>query len=153
MSKIGRLLGTCFGLGYLTRAPGTVGTLLGVMVYWFGMRKLNLFIYLVVLIVLFTVGVLIARATIAMFGKEDPQPIIIDELVGYLVAMFAVLPSFINIVLAFVIFRFFDILKPPPIRYLHSKIKGGLGMMVDDLSSGIMTCCLLHIIDFTMRSL
>jgi phosphatidylglycerophosphatase A len=155
MNKVAKLLSTCFGLGHIPIASGTVASGLGAIIYWFGMRQLienrhlsNLLIYSGALVVLFIVGVLAARVGEAIFGESDGHFIVIDEVVGYLVAMFALPPTLIYVLLAFLLFRIFDILKPPPIRYIHSKAKGGLGVMLDDLVSGAMTCVLLHIVDF-----
>lgn len=144
MNKIKRLLRTCLGLGYFPLGPGTGGTGLGVIVYWFGLRRFidpsGLLIYLGILVLLFIVGVLVIGQV-----NSDSQFIVIDEMVGYLTSMFALPPKPLSVLFAFIIFRILDITKPPPIRYIHNRLKGGFGIMMDDLLSGIITCIILHI--------
>lgn len=156
MNKIIRLLSACFGVGYLPFAPGTIATLLGVIVYWFGVRQFienrepfNLLIYLVVIILLFVIGVVVSRVVMIIFTEKDSHSIVIDEVVGFLVAMFGLPPRLIYVIAAFILFRILDITKPSPIRYIHTKIKGGLGIMLDDILSGIITCIILHIVVFS----
>lgn len=147
-----KTLSTFFGIGLVPFASGTVGSLVGIAIYYFGLRGVvggrhpsNLLIYLLVLFVLLVTGAWIASAAEVVFGEKDSRYIIIDEVVGYLVAMFGLPPEPFYIILAFILFRAMDILKPPPISLLQD-IKGGVGIMLDDVAAGAVTCGILHLI-------
>src|SRR6185436_1562238 len=76
-------------------------------------------------------------------GKEDDQRIVIDEVAGYLTTLLLVPCSPVNLILAFLLFRLFDVTKPPPVRQLDRHIGGGLGLMVDDLAAGVYAGAIL----------
>ncbi len=149
--KVSKSLATLFRIGYIPFAPGTIGSLVGVGLYFLCLRGIveerhlpNLLIYLGVLSILFVFGVWVTSRAEIVLGEKDSRYIIIDELTGYLVAMFGLPPRFRYILLAFILFRIFDILKPPPISYIQ-RIKGGLGIMLDDLAAGIFTSLILNL--------
>lgn len=137
------LLAFGFGAGLSPKAPGTLGTLAAVPIYLL-MCFAPLPVY-VVLVVLFAVaGIWICGRTAEDLGVHDHPGIVWDEIVGYLIALIAVPPTWYNLVLAFVLFRLFDVVKPWPIRRLDRHVKGGWGIMVDDIVAGIFTLVLLH---------
>ena len=80
-----------------------------------------------------------------MFGKSDPGQIVIDEVCGYLITMFLISLSLKNIILGFLLFRLFDIVKPPPIRRLE-RLRGGFGIVSDDVLAGIYANLILQLI-------
>ena len=140
-----QFLATGFYSGLSPVAPGTVGTLVGVILLFISF-KINLitrvnfpFAFLVVL-----ASVAIAQlAQERIYQEKDASEIVIDEIAGYCLAMY-LLP--INMLIpAFVLFRIFDILKPKPIDQLE-KFRGGLGVVLDDLGAGAITAVLLHFI-------
>jgi phosphatidylglycerophosphatase A len=134
-----------FGTGCAAIAPGTFGTLAGVLVYE-GMSYLPWPYYLAVTAFLFVAGIGICRRTAADLGEHDAQAIVWDEIVGYLVTMAGAPSGWPWVLLGFVLFRFFDVVKPWPIYLADRHVKGGLGIMLDDLLAGIYSLLTLHII-------
>lgn len=134
-----------FGSGAAPVAPGTFGTLAAIPLYLL-LEPLALWTYLAVTTLLFLVGIGLCDTTARDFGVHDHGGIVWDEIVGYLVTMIAAPPGWIWIVLGFFLFRFFDILKPWPIRRLDRGVGGGLGIMVDDLLAGVYAALALNLI-------
>lgn len=138
-----------FGSGLSPWAPGTAGTLAGVPLYlllMFGERWIGVGGYLGITLLLFIAGIFICGYTAARLGVEDPGAVNWDEAVGYLVTM-AFAPFGVPwIILGFVLFRFFDILKPWPIRWFDRNVKGGLGIMLDDVVAAVFSAIALYII-------
>ncbi len=132
-----------FGSGLFPVAPGTAGTLAAIPLYLL-LARLDLSAYLAVTVLLFAVGVYLCELTSRELGGQDHPAIVWDEIVGYLITMIAA-PSKIEwLVAGFLLFRLFDILKPWPIRVLDRRIKGGLGIMLDDVLAGIFAALILH---------
>jgi phosphatidylglycerophosphatase A len=130
------------GSGLARHAPGTMGTLLAVP---FGLllKQLPATWYGPVLLVLFVAGVYLCGAASRMLGQHDPGGIVWDEMVGYWLTV-ALLPMTWGWWLAgFVAFRFFDILKPWPIRRLERAVGGGLGIMLDDVLAALYAMLVL----------
>jgi phosphatidylglycerophosphatase A len=130
------LTATVFGVGYSPVAPGTAGSLAGLLVYlplrWVGSPALEL----AAIVVVFVAGALAATAAEEHFGHIDPGPVVIDEVLGMLVTL-ALLPvSITGALVGFVLFRIFDVVKPPPSRQLEA-LQGGWGVMADDLMAAI----------------
>lgn len=130
-------------LGYSPVAPGTVGTLGAVILFYLisGFSSLFYFFFIIALIIL---GVWVSEIARMRLGGSDPSSIVIDEVCGFLVTMFMIHPTMINTVIGFLLFRFFDILKPPPIRRLET-LSGGVGIVADDVLAGIYANVLLQI--------
>ena len=141
------ILASFFYLGYSPLAPGTLGTLGAVPLYYLLAVNLTNFQYLVVTIILTVFGIIISFKAIAIYKNDDPDEIVIDEVAGYLVTMTFIVPSAFNIVLGFFLFRFFDILKPFPVRHLE-KLRGGYGVVLDDIAAGVIACLLLNAINY-----
>jgi phosphatidylglycerophosphatase A len=121
-----------FGSGLMPVAPGTAGTLVGVLLDPM-LRPLGLELRIMVVALMFGVGVWLCGESARRLGTHDHPAIVWDEIVGYL-ALMLVLPAGWPWALAgFVIFRFFDIVKPWPIRQLDHGVRGGLGIMLDDV--------------------
>lgn len=141
------LLALGFGSGLLKPAPGTWGTLSAIPIYW-GLAvylELSFSMYLLVTALAFVVGVYLCGKTASDVGEHDHGAIVWDEIVGYLITMIALSPTTINIVAGFILFRFFDILKPWPIRAIDRKVHGGLGIMLDDVLAGIAAWLVLQL--------
>ncbi len=124
-------------------APGTAGTLVGVLLY-LGMESLAPGWYLSLCVLIFLAGTWAAGRAEVMLGRTDSPSIVIDEISGYLVAMFMAPTSWGFIVAGFFLFRAFDIVKPWPLRRLEN-LHGGLGVMLDDIGAGIYTNIILQI--------
>jgi phosphatidylglycerophosphatase A len=138
-------LATLFGLGRVPKGPGTVGTLatipLFMLLTWAGP-----FVYMIVTLLLVPVAILSAQAYENSVEGHDHKEIIIDEVVGFLVAMTWLPMTWNAILIGFLLFRALDILKPFPIGYLDKKVPGGFGVVADDLVAGIIASVILQIL-------
>jgi phosphatidylglycerophosphatase A len=134
-----------FGSGLSPWAPGTAGTLAAVPLYVL-LQPLPLTWYFGLLLVFFLLGIWACGKTARELNAHDPSALVWDELLGYLVTMAAAPPGWIWILVGFVLFRFFDILKPWPIRELDRRVKGGLGVMLDDAVAGLMAWASMRVI-------
>ncbi len=139
------LLAFGLGSGALPRAPGTWGTLAAIPLYLL-LSGLPLSAYLAVTLVLALAGVWICHVTARDLGVHDHPGIVWDEIVGYLVTMIAAPAGWLWIVLGFLLFRLFDILKPWPIGPVDRRVGGGLGIMLDDLLAGVMALGVLQLL-------
>ena len=110
------------------------------------MQDFPLWVYLTHAGILFALGVWLCHSTARDLGVEDHPGIVWDEIVGYLITMTAAPHGWRWILLGFVLFRLFDIWKPWPISWMDRNIKGGLGIMLDDLMAGVFACFFLHLI-------
>ena len=138
-----RLLACAFGLGLSPRAPGTFGTLFGVALY-VPMAMLPLPAYLAILVGLSAAGVWICGRTANELARHDPAVIVWDEVTGFLTAMIAAPAGWTWLLAGFVLFRFFDIAKPWPVRAVE-RVRGGLGIMLDDLVAGVLSLAVLQV--------
>lgn len=127
---------TCGYLGFFPWIPGTVGTLVGVLVYLI-LCRLHPLLYSVDLITLLFVASWIAEKAEKFLGAKDSRVIVIDECVGFLVTMALIDPTTKGIILGFVLFRFFDVLKIPPARWVERSVPGGYGIVLDDVIAGL----------------
>ncbi len=140
-----KMLVTGFGVGLSPKMPGTMGTLLGIPI-WYALIQLPDIFY-VIFVLVFTVGsIFLADMYEKQTKTHDPGHVVIDEVAGFLITM-ALLPvSLLNLLLGFVLFRLFDIWKPGPISHLNNKVKGGFGVVVDDVAAGLFANVILQII-------
>ena len=134
-----------FGSGVAPYAPGTFGTLAAVPLYLL-IQPLGLPIYLLITALAFFLGIWLCGETANALGVHDHSGIVWDEIVGYLVTMIAVPLDWKWIVLGFLLFRLFDIVKPWPIGWIDSKLSGGLGIMLDDILAGFFALIALHLL-------
>ena len=133
------------GLGALPWAPGTFGTLLGIPLYLL-LQDLPLWAYLGAVLALFILGALAAQHTARALGTHDHAAIVVDEVVGFLIAMTAAPAGWLWIIAGFLLFRLFDIWKPWPIRWADRRVHGGLGIMFDDALAGLYALIALQTI-------
>lgn len=136
------LLAFGLGTGLLPRAPGTFGTLLAIPLWWI-FHGAGIPVCLALSAAGFVFGVWLCDRATAVLGEHDHPGIVIDEVVGYFVALVVVPPNLVWLGLSFLVFRLFDILKPWPIGWLDRKVEGGLGIMLDDLIAGILTAVVM----------
>ena len=134
-----------FGSGMAPYAPGTFGTLAAVPIYLL-LQPLGLPIYLLITVIAFVAGIWLCGETAQALGVHDHSGIVWDEVVGYLVTMIAVPLDWKWILLGFLLFRLFDVLKPWPIRWIDNKVSGGLGIMLDDILAGFFALITLHLV-------
>ncbi len=135
-----------FGSGLARHAPGTFGTLVAFPIYWYLAPRLSDALFLFVLIWAFAIGVWASDITGRALGVADYGGIVWDEIVAMLLVLFFTPPGWEWSLLAFALFRFFDIVKPPPIRHFDSNWHGGMGVMFDDLlAAGYALLCMAAI--------
>lgn len=144
--KIITLFSTGLYTGYFPIAPATFSTLtLGVVSYRL-LSYLHVYLYGLITLILFFLAVWLSDESERIFGKTDCRYIVIDELVGFLITMFLLPFNWMNLVLGFLFFRFFDIVKPPPANYFNNRKKGGLDVVLDDAIAGIYANLLLQVL-------
>ena len=134
-----------FGSGLSPVAPGTVGTIVA-MPCWLLITQSSLLWQLGIVVSAFMLGVYVSERACKKLGTHDHGSIVWDEFVGLWVALVFVPVTWLNLLLGFVLFRFFDIVKPWPIKWLDKKVGGGLGVMIDDVVAGLFAgLCLVAI--------
>jgi phosphatidylglycerophosphatase A len=138
------LLACGFGAGLVPKGPGTAGTLVAIPIY-IVMMRLDPWTYLAVTAVMFVAGIFICGYTARRLQVDDPGMVVWDEIVGYLISMAWVPFGGTWMAAGFLLFRLLDIWKPWPIRYFDRNIKGGFGIMLDDLVAAIPVCAVLGI--------
>lgn len=139
-----KFLATGFGLGYVPKMPGTAGSLLGLVLVW-ALAGLNLGEYLLFTLVFSLASIWISDQADKQFSVKDAPQIVIDEVAG-IVVTFAALPLVpVTIVMGFILFRFFDIVKIPPIQQ-SQRLPGGWGIVVDDLLAGLFANIVMQIV-------
>jgi len=138
-------IATGFYSGYLPKAPGTWGSLVGVLLV-FLLHALSLQIYLSVIAGLFIVGSFVAGEAEKILDNRDPGVVVIDEIVGMLITMIAVPVTPLTMALGFILFRVFDIAKPFPVNFFDQHFHGGLGIMLDDVVAGIYSLIIMQLI-------
>ena len=131
------------GAGLAPYAPGTVGTLLALPIFWLIGPRLETEVYFAVLAALFALGVWACDVTGRALGRSDYGGMVWDETVAFLLVLFFTPVDWYWQASAFALFRFFDIVKPPPIRYYERTFKGGWGVMVDDIVAAFSTLIVL----------
>lgn len=142
------LLALGFGSGLAPKAPGTCGTLVAIPFYLL-FAELDLIYYLAIVSIAFAFGVFLCHYTSKALAVHDHPGIVWDEFVGFWITMIAVPVSWEWILLGFVLFRVFDIFKPWPVKLADRQVKGGFGIMIDDVLAGIYALiCIQLILNF-----
>ncbi len=136
---------TGFYTGYSPFAPGTFGTLPGLLLCWV-ISFFSLWIAVAALSVFILFSIFIADQAETITGHKDPGLIVIDEMAGMGATLLGLPFTLTTAVIGFLVFRFFDILKPFPIGYLEKKFTGGLGITIDDVAAGIIGNILLRVV-------
>lgn len=134
-----------FGSGLAPVAPGTFGTLAAIPPYLL-FTQLSWPLYALVLLVTFLLGIYLCEKTSQNLGVHDHGGIVWDEFVGFWITLFMIPLTWYWLLLGFVLFRFFDIVKPFPIKWLDKKVKGGFGIMIDDVIAGLFAWAILMVV-------
>ncbi|HEX9725587.1 MAG TPA: phosphatidylglycerophosphatase A [Vicinamibacteria bacterium] len=130
--------------GFFPIAPGTVGSVLGILIER-GLRATGSdLVYGLVIVALSVAGVLSSRIAEEHFARKDPSHVVVDEVAGMLVSLYLIPVSWIGLLVGFLLFRLLDIVKPFPCRRAE-KLHGGLGIMADDLIAGVYVNLLLRL--------
>jgi Phosphatidylglycerophosphatase A and related proteins len=147
--KIIKVLATGFGSGLSPVAPGTLGTLVGIPVCLLCLPLIWPLRFLVVL-ALSALAIFISGHAEIIYQKKDDQRIVIDEIVGFQVTMLPVAITGWHLLVAFVLFRIFDIWKPFPIRNLQ-ELPGGWGVVIDDVAAGLYTGVVMMLLTLLLK--
>lgn len=150
MRRIVLLLSSGLGLGYLPKAPGTFGTLWGVGLFYF-LREQSFEVFFLIVFCLAILAVYLSHLSNRYLGVHDSPKIVIDEVVGYLVAVLGFSYDLKIAVVAFVAFRAFDIIKPYPIKQIDQKCSSGLGVVLDDVVAGLFANVVMRAIFYFWR--
>ena len=140
-----------FGVGFSSIAPGTVGAILATCC-WLGLSLLFPAFYMwgitMALILFFVIGGIWSANRLQPYWGEDPSQVVVDEMVGMWISLLIVPAGKIEYVLmAFLLFRFFDIFKPLGVRSMEN-LKGGYGIMADDILSGVYAAVVMLLVDY-----
>lgn len=139
------LFATGLGTGFSPFASGTVGSLVGVGLFALMAPAGGAWTaYILATLVFIWLAIHVSTAAEGIYGKKDDGRVVIDEIVGYLVTMFAAPLSWPAVIAGFVLFRFFDVVKPWPARQIQN-LPGGFGIVLDDLVAGVYACIALHV--------
>lgn len=133
-----------FGSGLVKKAPGTCGTIAAIPVYLL-LAQTPFWFFSVFTIIVTIVGIKICDDAANLLGEHDFNGIVWDEIAGYLITLWFVPFSWQAVILGFVCFRFFDILKPFPIKSVDKHVQGGFGIMIDDVLAGFSAAGVLFI--------
>jgi phosphatidylglycerophosphatase A len=144
MDSILKYTATLGFIGYLPSAPGTFGTLFAFLI--FILLKPSAFLHMLILLIIIPIGILSAHRAEMLLDDKDSRHIVIDEFCGYFFSMICIPFSVGYSLIAFFLFRVFDILKPFPIRKIESFLSGGIGIMADDIMAAIYTNMILQVI-------
>jgi phosphatidylglycerophosphatase A len=146
VSQFARLLATWFGAGYAPKGPGTAGSLAALLIAWLLVRYAGFSPLSLGVLGLLTIAPAIwaSDVTARESGLKDPQIVVIDEVVGQWITLAGAMRlNWISWLVAFLLFRAFDIWKPPPVRQLE-RVKGGAGIVLDDAMAGIYGALVLY---------
>ncbi len=159
MKKFAIFYATFFNVGKFSFAPGTLASLVttGIVFLFNYFFHPDPLVMIAAIIIIFLTGILPSRITEEHYGHKDPHAIVIDEVAGQMVSLLF-LPAVLSVksmaayIAGFFIFRFFDILKPPPVKQAD-RIKGGFGIMVDDILAGLYSLGTIHLLIYIYRYL
>jgi phosphatidylglycerophosphatase A len=139
-------IATC-GVGYMPLAPGTFGSLVGVGLFL--LLPANPLVIIAAIVLVTFAGIWAATRTEELSGRKDPGKVVVDEVAGQLISLFPLTLftrwSIITVIISFILFRFFDIVKPYPANRLQ-ELNGGAGVMFDDLVAGVYSAVVVSII-------
>jgi len=140
-----KLLGSCLGLGYIKKAPGTFGSIPGIVLFLLT-RNMQTWVQILVFMAFCLLAIGIAEKIEKIDRSKDPEEVVIDEAAGMWLSLFLIWDASILTILAgFLLFRLFDILKPFPVN-LFQTFRGGTGILADDLAAGMLTNFILRLL-------
>ena len=151
--KFNLLFLTLFNIGKIKKAPGTVASLITCLLFLLLVNIIDIFIIFLFTLAVFCYSFIAINNSFDEFKSDDPQEIVVDEFVGQMLPLLSVpiyetlylLPKIYYYISAFLLFRLFDIWKPYPVGYIDENVKGGFGIMLDDIFAGIYSIITLII--------
>lgn len=148
MKSLSKIIATFFGVGYFPVAPGTLTSLIVVLLYKFYLHSLSWPFYLLLLFLLFSVGIFTSTKYSLEIKKHDPRTIVIDEAFGQLLVLFQIGESWgtgwLPLLSCFLLFRIFDIIKPFPIKKVET-LPEGWGIVMDDLVAAVYAGVIINL--------
>ena len=147
---------TFFNIGKIKYAPGTIASLITCLLFFLLINSINMIVILLFTLIIFFYSFVAINNSFNEFQPDDPQEIVVDEVVGQMIPLLAIpiyetlypLSKIYFCVAAFLLFRLFDIWKPYPISYIDNNVKGAAGIMLDDILAGIYSVIVLILIFF-----
>ena len=136
------LFAEVYPVGHSKYAPGTIGSLIGIVIGYFLFLNLDIELYLIFLLIFIIISYFLCEAHLKLYNKKDPKEVVIDEISGQFIAILGCIYSenltyiFLSLLLSFILFRFFDITKIGPIKKFE-KLPKGIGIMADDIVAGL----------------
>ncbi len=144
MKLFSKVFATFFGVGYFPIAPGTLASAVIMLLYKYILHRLSWPVYLLLFMLLLILGIWVSGVYSTTLKREDPRSVVIDEAAGQLLALFLLRPQWTLCLTSFVLFRFFDIVKPFPIRKIEMFPKG-IGIMFDDIVAALYAGILINL--------
>ena len=149
--KLAKILCTSFGLGYISKFPGTLASFITIVFVYLIITLVGSGVFFVAFLIYFVSSFFLIRNFIKKKRNKDPKEVVIDEHVGQCIPLIYCESSFDQFLLAFILFRFFDILKPFPVSYFD-KIKNEYGVLLDDVTAGLLTLISFILFDALFNS-
>lgn len=149
MDRAIRLAGSVLGLGHLPVAPGTWGSLGGLLTWWATLPAGQL-VQALLLVTSVVPAAFVCGACARRAGQADPSFVVLDEALGMYLALLFLAPSWPWAMAAFAVFRFFDIVKPWPVRVMEERFSGGSAILLDDLLAGAISGLVMLILQLFM---
>ena len=145
-------------VGKIKYAPGTIASLITCLLFLLLINVFSISFVLLLTLIIFCYSLVAINNSFDNYDSDDPQEIVIDEVVGQMIPLLALpvyetlypLPKIYYCIAAFLLFRFFDIVKPYPVNYVDNNVKGSLGIMLDDIIASVYSIIILTIIFFFM---
>ena len=149
--KLAKILCTSFGLGYISKFPGTLASFITIVFVYLIITLVGSGVFFVAFLIYFVSSFFLIRNFIKKKRNKDPKEVVIDEHVGQCIPLIYCESSMDQFLIAFIIFRFFDILKPFPVSYFD-KIKNEYGVLLDDVTAGLLTLISFILFDALFNS-
>ncbi|RPJ16366.1 MAG: phosphatidylglycerophosphatase A [Desulfobacteraceae bacterium] len=143
--KLVMFLATGLFVGNIPVAPGTFGTIAGLLFCLF-LSRAGFLLAFIIVVVFIVFAMLIAGKAEKIIKRKDPGCIVIDEIAGIMITFLGLPFNFISVISGFFIFRILDIIKPFPIRSIENRLSGGAGIVMDDVAAGFLGNCILRAI-------
>ena len=143
------------GVGLSPKAPGTLASIVAVILYLAVLESFPVRAYVLFILIAFLIGIAICQYTYKKLESHDHPAIGWDEVIGMWISLIGLRaePNWLWVIVGFILFRMFDIYKPYPINYIDRHLKGGLGVMLDDVVAGLYACISLHLIIIAVESI
>ena len=150
MKNFSKYFATLFGIGFISFAPGTLGSLFAILIWYVFIDLFSIFYYIVLFLLVLSVSFYFTDIYLNNYKKKDPSEVIVDEFLGQSIPLlFIVNFNIYEVLIAFVTFRFFDIYKIYPINKMED-LKGSYGVILDDIVAGIYSLIILMLYKILM---